>query len=385
MQFIDILKEKVFQRYPVNIVKDSINGTYKFVHFKGNVNTEDFLNHLEKNILLPIEQKNFEFSFSLASKGFKNSCVQSFVKYKPSIEEFNNVFHSFFKNIHYTQLFSALYIKTDFQGYATKNSIYEPYILYLLKQDFTHQTLKQSEFIQTLTFNFHITDNNYTEFKESFYLFLKNHIPSIKKNIFSNCNENITNDKNNENNLISLKEFEVDLCAATKKFIKPQDIKQFNIFWPHIIIQKDNNENNTSILSDVHNTFLFDLNFAYLSENYPLIDNQILALNGCNFINSFINLNLNGVLESSIIIKKDNFCRFALTFNKDIKQNNIKDLFIDILELQSQYNLFIKHSVEFELKESFENSISLLKKKLEIKLLKNKLPLKNQNLKKNKI
>lgn len=374
MNFITILKEKVFKRYSLNVSLDQETNQYKIVNYFDEPLNEKFYTDLEKDLSLPIPDKNFTFTFSIQEfKGFKNSALQSFIKHNPSKEDFNNVFHSFYKSIPAVDLFNALHIKTDAYGNSFK-SIYEPYIIYLLNQNFTHQNFFSDDFLSILRFNYPINEKSYPELKESLYNFLSNHVDHIKSN-FSNKSEE------SEENIKNLKIFENSLYNRIDKFIKPHDMKIFSKFWPHILI----NNNNNNMLTKVDNTFVFNLNYDYLSHTFSEITNETIAKDTSIFINNVINNNFEEYLNSSIIHKGNDFSTFVLKFNKDIEQKNIPEIFEDIINLQIKTQQIKTYYLKSEFQVIWQTELELINKKLYCISLSNKLPSKNISEKKLKI
>lgn len=375
MDFIEILKQKAFKRYSVNAYDNKEGNGYEIAsEYQGNLN-EDFFHHLSENLSLPNEQKYLTFSFKRNDfKGFKNACLQSIIKHNPSLEEFDNYFHSFYKNISLNDLLNATYVKSDSYGKPIKNSVYQPYILYFLKQSFHHQSLYPNDFIQALHFNFHVTKDNYPDLKESLFTFLSQHAHFVK--------DKIRNGSTYANNIDKqVKDFENSMYDSIARFIKPEDMKMFNSFWPRILI-KSNNEN---MITKVDNTFVFDLNFAYLSDTYPQITNESIAQKTCHFINNVINNDLHEFLTSAILFEESTYARFYIHFQKSLNKDSIPDIFDKCIELKVKSNQFEDHFVKSEYREVYNEMLALLKKEVIYMDLKSQLPAKNVSEKKLKI
>ncbi|MBY0539916.1 MAG: hypothetical protein K2P52_00675, partial [Campylobacterales bacterium] len=329
MDFIQLLKDKAFKRYSLHVVRDKDTNQYKLVPYNEGID-EDFFRDLAIDLSLPINMKTFNFGFIRNDfKGFKNASVQSVIKQNISMEEFDNLFHSFYKNIPLNDLMNALYIKSDYMGNPTKNSIYQPYILYLLKQDFTHQNLYPDDFLNNLHFNFYITDNNYPQLKESLYTFLSTNI-SIVKNKFT---QTYTNSSYADS---QIKKFENNLYNKISKFIKPNDMKVFNEFWPHILITSNNN----NMVTTVPNTFVFDLSHSYLSDTYSQVTNEAIAHKTTDFISDTINNNLSDYMQASIIVQNATHSRFVIEFKQSLTKQHIPDIFDSIIDIKIKTNQF---------------------------------------------
>lgn len=373
MNFIETIKQKAFKRYNVNAFYDEENKTYNIANSYHEYINEDFFSHLKSDLALPKNEKSLRFSFHRNElKGFKNSCLQSVIKENPSLEEFDNYFHSFYKNIPLNDLFRAIYIKSDFNGKAVKNSVYQPYITYFLKQDFNHQNLYPDNFIKALHFNFDINKDNYPDLKESLYCFLSQHSSNLKDKIKNGYYNNIDE---------KIKEFETSMYEAIARFIKLEDLKMFNSFWPHILI-KSNNEN---MITEVKNTFVFDLNYSYLSDVHPQITNETIAKDTCHFIQNIINHELSEFLTSSIIVEEPSYTRFYIHFKKSLNKESIPDIFDKCIELKTKTNQFQDHYLKPQYKEIHEKLLFLLKKEVNYMDLNSQFPAKNIIVKKNKI
>lgn len=350
--FIKLLKEKIFDRYSLGVGQDKYqNNQYQIVKYHGDY-TDQFFKDLEADLLLPVEKKNFHFSLKNNDfKAFKNLSVQSFIKERPTLEEFDNVFHSFYHNIPVNDLFNAVYIKSDFFGNAAKNSVFEPYISYFLQQNFTQKNLYPQDFLKTLRFNFYITDTNYPALKENLYTYLSQHVDFLREQIKNGYAQN----KEKE-----IKEFEDSLYDSLKKFLKPDDMKQFNLFWPHILIQS----NEKSMMSKINDVFVFDLNYSYLSDNFSQITNESIAKDTCQFIENTINNNFSDYLSASIIQHDTTCSRFILTYHKPFKNENMIDLFEKIIELKIKTNQFNSSYLREEYKTIQSQSIKDLNTQL---------------------
>lgn len=361
INFVKILKEKVFDRYSLGVGEDKYNNhQYQIVKYRG-VKTEQFFLDLEKDLLLPIEKKNFTFLVNKNDfKAFKNLSVQSFIKEKPSMKEFDNVFHSFYKNISMVDLFNSVYIKTDYNGRAVKDSVFEPYISYFLQQDFKKESLYPQDFLKTLNFNFYITDKNYPQLKENLYLYLSTHVDFLREKISTGYSQ----DKEKQ-----IKSFEDDLYSKLSKFLKPHDMSQFNQFWPHILIKS----NEKPMMSKINDVFVFDLNYSYLSDTFSQITNESIAKDTCEFIENTINYNFSDYLSASIIGNYTTCSRFVLTYHKPFKNENMLDLFEKIIELKIKTNQFNSLYLREEYKEIKDQLMKSLKKELDYMNLNNTL------------
>lgn len=363
MDFITILKEKVFKRYSLHVVLNK-EKQYTVVNYHYSSVNEKFFNDLEKDLLLPIEQKNFNFGFLRQDfKGFKNASVQAFIRQKPTLEEFNNVFHSFYKNIQLPDLMSALYIKSDYFGNVA-HSVYQPYILYLLKQDFNSQNIYPQDFLSALHFNFPSNDNNYTELKECLYSFLDTNLTRVKEKITHNDPVYA---------LDALKKFEISLYDSIGKFIKPHDMKLFNCFWNNILIKKTEQ----NMLTKINNTFVFNLNYAYLSDIYPSIINEDIAYKTSHFIHNVINKYLNDYLTVDIIKKEPGFSQFVAQFTHNIEPKNLPDIIDRIIDIEIQINAEKKSSGKGYNITISQQQIDSLVSAMKYLSLNNKLPAKS--------
>lgn len=374
MDFIKLLQEKAFKRYSLHVVRDKETQQYKIVPYNGG-SDEDFLRDLAFDLSLPIEQKKFTFSFVRNDfKGFKNASLQSVIKENISKEEFDNLFHSFYKNIPLSDLLNAVFIKSDYLGNVTKNSPYEPYILYFLNQDFNHQNLYPSDFIRLLQFNFHINDNNYPALKEGLYSFLHTHAVEIKNKLSLTYTNTDYADS-------QLKEFENCLYSVISKFIKPSDMSMFNEFWPRILIKSTND----SMITTVKNTLVFDLSHSYLSETYSQITNEAIAHATTNFIAGTINEHLDDYMHAYIIDQNSTHSRFVIEFKKSINKQHIPDIFDSIIDIKINTNQFKDNFLKKELTSIFEQGIDKLKKHMDYLKISDKLPEKSIKTAQNKI
>lgn len=361
MDFIKTLQDKAFQRYHLHVIRDKDTQKYKIAPYNEGLD-EQFFHDLAINLSLPIEQKNFTFTFLREDfKGFKNTSLQSVIKQNPSWEDFDNFFHSFYKNIPINDLLNAVYVKTDYQS---KKSVYQPYILYFLKQDFSHQDISPLDFIQIFNFNFHVTDNNYPELKETLYSFLHTHAFNVKNKIRYGSASHIDNE---------IKKFENNLYNCLKKFIKLDDMKMFNEFWPHILIQP----NNDKMITGVDNTFVFDLSHSYLSDTYPQITNESIAHKTCDFIATTINNFLDDYMNAAIIQQNSSVSRFVIEFKQNLTKQHLPDIFDSIVDLQANTDQFNHKFLKVEFKSVFEHGIETLKKQMSYLIISDKLPEKN--------
>lgn len=363
MNFITILKEKVFTRYPLVITLDK-KSQYQLVSYSNEDLKEHFFLDLEKTLSLPLVDKSLKFSFSQQEfKGFKNYSLQAFIKQNPSMEEFDNVFHSFYKNFALSDLFNTVFIKNSYSGSLVK-SPFEPYILYFLKQNFTHQKLYPQNFLSILNFNFPTNEKNYISLKESLYTFLHQHVNVVKKSFY--LDDNNYDEK-------KLKDFESELYNCIGKFIKPHDMKIFNDFWPHILIKKTQK----NMIVKVENTFAFDLNFSYLSDTFDQITNEEIARKTCLFINRVINEKFSEHLCSSITKETSEFSRFFIEFHSNIKIKNLPDIIEHIIELHINSNQIKNSYLKNEYQKIWDENIAFIDKLLLSISLSNKLEDKN--------
>lgn len=372
MDFITLLQDKAFKRYHLHAVRDTDTQQYKIASYNTG-NDDDFFHDLALDLSLPIERKKFTFTFLRDDfKGFKNTSVQSLIKLNPSWEQFDNIFHSFYKNIPLNDLLNAVYVKSNPFGNTITKSLYQPYIIYFLKQDFSHQDMTPSDFLQTLKFNFHVTENNYPELKETLYTFLKNHAFQVKNKIRNGYSGHIDNE---------VKKFENSLYDSIHRFIKLEDMKNFNEFWPRILIKSSSDK----MITTVNNTFVFDLSHSYLSDTYPQITNETLAHKTCHFIKNIINGNLEDYMTASIIHQDCAISRFVIEFKQSLNKQHLPDIFDSIVQIQEKTNQFTENYLRTEYRTVFEQGIDCLKKQISYLNLSDKMPEKNMKEQKRKI
>ena len=134
MDFVKFLRDDVFPKYQcrINFIKAK---NHYFFDESSRINyLEQFLGDLEKDLLLPKANKKFKFvCYGFSRMDFKEMVMRGVLSRSPSLEEFDNIFHSFYKNIDAVDLLKPHYIKSINGKLGL--CPYVKYITYLLNQD----------------------------------------------------------------------------------------------------------------------------------------------------------------------------------------------------------------------------------------------------------
>lgn len=345
------LVKKSFNRFSLGISIDRKLGIYKVDRYCNSSDiTAQFFDELDtclktgNKIKFYIPQDDF--------KGLKNAIIKGFIKENNSMNDWALFFDTFLFNFPLQSILNTLYIQPSWNG-SIPNSSFKPYISFLFKQDFNYQNFNHQNFLRLFDFNFSNSANDYPELKEFLFSFVSNHIEPVKNSIQLYYSNKEQCDKN-------MKSFELDLYSQISRHIKLEDLKIFNQFWPSILIKSENK----SMMTEVNNNFVFNLNFSYLSDNYDQITNHNIAFNTCEFINNTINENFSDSLESYILNHNETDCKFLIHFKKEFKKELLIDLFESIIQLKIDTKQFENHYLKNEYKESFNFEINSIKKQI---------------------
>lgn len=357
------LKEKLTESPQAGVYRDN-EGVYRIKSFASYDDVpEEFINDVEKELSKPIEQKTLFFKV-FNSNRFKRNLLLAYPKHD-AFEEFENAFHSFFKNFSAEDLFHV-FDTTNYLNTKKTNHPYDPYILFLLKQDYSNQpSFSPSLFLNILRFKFTSNPQNYLELKESLYCFLDTHYLKAKES-YSKYSDEETKDR-------KTKEFDLEVFHHVKKHIKSEEINQFEKFWPSIIIDKS--QKNTFLVEPKETFYIFNIQNAYLNDNFPSLSNIEYAKKGCQFIESFINKNFSDYLELTILKTEDQFCQFLAKFkNQSINKENISYIFNSVLTLNEELSSLDNHSLRKQYSEKYNEGFEKIKKEIHYITLKNILP-----------
>jgi hypothetical protein len=367
--FIKLLKEKFFDKGTASVYwqKDYSNQTngYAFKKYASHGDpAEQFLLELETDLAKPIEKKSFKFTIR-EMKALKRTTLLSFIKSNKSLEDFENVFHSFYKNFGMDDLFNNFHIKGDFNGQIPKNHPYSPYILFLLKQDFTsNQSFSPDNFMKALSFNFKSNENNYVDLKESLYAFLNTHYEKAKE---QNAGSYLKEERN--------RSFDLQVYERIKKHIRENDLVGYSKFWKSILIKEQSQDLFTVPKEEF---FVFNIQHAYLTNNYSSLTNSEYAKSACEFVGNFFNSNLKEYLNITLIKQEDSFTRFVCEFKQPtFKKENLQHFINSALKLHEDCNLIQTNYLRNEYRAKYEEGIAKMRKELTYFVLDNTVPTKD--------
>lgn len=377
VDFIKLLKEKFFDKGTAGVYDPKIHFNHKYAlktyASHGDI-TDKFLKRLEVDLAKPIEQKSLTFAIR-EMKGFKRTSLLSFIKQNNSLKDFENVFHSFYKNFGIDDLFNNLQIKADYSGRIPKNHPYSPYILFLLKQDFTsNESFCPDNFLKALSFNFNSTNENYVDLKESIYAFLNNHYEKAKQQAggsYLNKEERI-------------RSFDLQVYERVKNYIKEDDLGLYDKFWKSILLT-EKAQNLITIPQEYF--FIFNIEHSYLTNKYPSLTNSIYAKSSCEFVRNFFNASLSEYFNLNIIQQNDLFTQFVCEFKQPtLKKENLQHFIEASLNLHAECKFIENNYLKYEYKDKYESGISKMKKEITYFVMENTIPTKeNIKTKVNKI
>lgn len=224
----------------------------------------------------------------------------------------------------------------------------------MLKQDYTKNiNFNHKEIVESLSFNFN-SKNNYLELKESLYMFLQKNYSKTKEGYLKYY-------KNSSKEELELeKSFDLLIYEKIKKHIKEEDLNYYKDFWKSILIK----EKATKFLIEPKEIFyVFDIQYAYISERFSSINNSMYAKEACEFVSNFISNQFSEDVSISIIKKEDLFSQFVCEFkNKNINKENIQEIIIKSFNLFENCKLTQHKYIRNEYLNIFEDTIKEIKK-----------------------
>lgn len=332
--------------------------------FRFNVNWQDnnvndlFLSEIEKTWNQSQEDKNFNF-YIHDMAAFKKDLIHSFIK-KESFSNFQNAYHSFFKNFGMIELFT-IYCKDNYT-LKNKNNPYQKHILFTLNQDFKkHKDFHPFDFIKTINLNFMIPENKYCELKENLFVFLQNHY-SLAKTLY------VTHYSNEEEKNV-IKEFDLSVYNGIRKHIKKEDLHIYKEYWKSINIKE--NINSLFSISEEKN-IIFDVNYSFLEKNYPSIIHVEYAQQASDFVLSTINHNFKE-LQLTKIQSDESSYQFLCIFKSNLTQDDLLEIIKKSFDIFEKCKISSNIRIKNEFEDIYEQEIKNISAFIAYSILNNEL------------
>ena len=243
--------------------------------------------------------------------------------------------------------------------------------LFCLKKDYYEYKPEISEVLTILERDFVVTPENYPKLKGALTFFLNKHCSSIKRRLVKEPGMKFS--KYNK----TIKDFEISINKRLIKYIKPEDMHEFNSFWPNVLT----NRGNEDLISSVKKGFHFNITHKGIHHNFPEIDDLNLVNDVVSFIHNASEKYLFDYFTLPYPSKNKESTQFFIQFSKDIGEDSIARIFSAIIKTRLDFgnaDKTILGSIEFARVEAqHAQSMEELRKEMDCMILEKIIPAKN--------